>query len=123
MHMAEVVASTSTPSPNTLFDLQGKTILVTGGRTGLGLAITKAVVHAGARVIITGRRAEVLESSCRELGSNVSYRVFDLADLDAIPSFLDEIEAPAGPIDVLVNNAGINLKKDILDVTNEEFES
>ncbi|HWB91087.1 MAG TPA: SDR family oxidoreductase [Puia sp.] len=121
--MAEEVASASIPSQNNLFTLNGKTILVTGGGSGLGLAITRAVVQAGAKVIITGRRADVLENTCRELGKKVRYRVFDLAKLEAIPKFVEEIETTEGAIDVLVNNAGVNMKKDILDVTDEEFET
>lgn len=121
--MAEVVASKSVPSSNALFLLHGKTILVTGGGTGLGLAITKAAAQAGAKIIITGRRVDILENTCRELGHNAAYRVFDLANLEAIPAFVDELEATEGPIDVLVNNAGINMKKDILEVTDEEFET
>jgi NAD(P)-dependent dehydrogenase (short-subunit alcohol dehydrogenase family) len=124
MHMPEeVAASNPLPSPNNLFALNGKTILVTGGGSGLGLAITRAVVQAGAKVIITGRRADVLENTCRELGGNTVYRVFDLSNLEAIPAFVEEIETTEGPVDVLVNNAGINMKKDILDVTDEEFET
>ena len=123
MHMPEEVASASIPSQNDLFALSGKTILVTGGGTGLGLAITRAFVHAGAKVIVTGRRADVLENTCRELGENVHYRVFDLTRLEAIPEFVREIEATEGAVDVLVNNAGINMKKDILDVTDQEFET
>jgi|SRR6185437_2440236 len=123
MHMPEVAANPSMPALNTLFALHGKTILVTGGGTGLGLAITRAVVQAGARVIITGRRADILENACKELGGSAAYRVFDLANLEAIPDFVNETETALGPIDVLVNNAGINQKKDILEVTDEEFEN
>ncbi|HEY4107668.1 SDR family oxidoreductase [Puia sp.] len=119
----ETIEKSSLPDKtSSLFDLTGKTVLVTGGGTGLGLAITRSMVKAGARVIITGRRADVLENTCRQLGEKVSYRAFDLSQLDRIPAFVDEIEA-SGPIHVLINNAGINLKKDILDVTDEEFET
>ncbi|HEY4147333.1 MAG TPA: SDR family NAD(P)-dependent oxidoreductase, partial [Chitinophagaceae bacterium] len=106
---------------NDLFDLAGKTVMITGGGSGLGLAITRALKQAGAKVIIIGRREDVLQSICRELGENAAYRAFDLSHLEEIPTLIEEIEATEGPIDVLVNNAGINLKKDILEVTNEEF--
>ncbi|HVW59303.1 MAG TPA: SDR family oxidoreductase [Puia sp.] len=106
---------------NHLFDLTGKTVLITGGGSGLGLAITRAIREAGAKVIIIGRKEDVLRHICRELGDKAVYRAFDLARLEDIPSMIDEIESTEGPIDVLVNNAGINMKKDILDVTNEEF--
>jgi len=123
MPIAEIIEDRSLPHKTSFFDLTGKTVLVTGGGTGLGLAITKAMAHAGAKVLITGRRADVLENACRELGESVSYRVFDLTQLDRIPAFVEEISHDFPPIDVLVNNAGINLKKDILDVTVEEFET
>jgi NAD(P)-dependent dehydrogenase (short-subunit alcohol dehydrogenase family) len=106
-----------------LFDLTGKTVLITGGGTGLGLAIARAITTAGAKVIIIGRRVDILKDTCTELGDKASYRAFDLARLEDIPSLVDEIESSLGPLDVLVNNAGINLKKDILDVTNKEFEN
>jgi gluconate 5-dehydrogenase len=109
------------PIQHSQFDLTGKRVMVTGGGSGLGLAIARAIVDAGAQVIITGRREDVLQSTCQELGEKVVYRVFDLAQMKGIPSLVEEIEATEGPVDVLVNNAGINLKKDILDVTDEEF--
>jgi NAD(P)-dependent dehydrogenase (short-subunit alcohol dehydrogenase family) len=113
---------TETIMKNQSFDLTGKTVLVTGGGSGLGFATAKAVAEAGARVIILGRREDLLRDSCFQLGEGVTYKVFDLAQMDKIPSLVDEIENTIGPIDVLVNNAGINLKKDILEVTDEEFE-
>lgn len=106
-----------------LFDLSGKIILITGGGSGLGLAIARAVTAAGAKVIITGRREDVLRDTCSQLGGKAVYRVFDLARLDQLPAMVAEIESAEGPLDVLINNAGINLKKDILEVTNEEFQT
>lgn len=106
-----------------LFDLSGKIILVTGGGSGLGLAIAKAVTAAGAKVIITGRREDVLRDACSQLGGKAAYRVFDLARLDQLPAMIAGIESAEGPLDVLVNNAGINMKKDILEVTDEEFQT
>lgn len=103
------------------FNLTGKTVLITGGGTGLGLAITKGVVEAGGKAVIVGRREDVLQQACAELGDRVSYKVFDLSLLEGIPAFVTGLEESFGPIDVLVNNAGINMKKEILDVTDEDF--
>lgn len=97
--------------------------MITGGGSGLGLAIARAITHAGGKVIITGRREAILKTTCTELGDRAVYRVSDLARLEQIPALVEEIETTEGPIDVLVNNAGINLKKDILDVTDQEFET
>lgn len=115
------INSRTSEQHHSFFDLTDRTILVTGGGSGLGFAIAKAVTLAGAKVIITGRREEVLRSACAELGEKAVYRVSDLSQMDQLPSLVDEIEASVGPLDVLVNNAGINLKKDILEVTDEEF--
>lgn len=87
----------------------------------MGLAITKGVVEAGGKAVIVGRREDVLQQACAELGDRVSYKVFDLSLLEGIPAFVTGLEESFGSIDVLVNNAGINMKKEILDVTDEDF--
>lgn len=101
--------------------LDKKLALITGGGTGLGLGIAKVFVETGARVIITGRREEILKRACEELGPMASYAVSDITNFETIPAFVAEIEEKLGPIDILVNNAGIHLKKDALEVTDEEF--
>jgi NAD(P)-dependent dehydrogenase (short-subunit alcohol dehydrogenase family) len=106
-----------------MFDLAGKNVLITGGGTGLGLAISTAMVDAGAKVVIVGRREEMLKEACAVLGTNATYKVFDIANLAQVPAFAKEVEAESGNIDVLVNNAGINMKKDFLEVTDADFES
>lgn len=104
------------------FDLTGKRALVTGGGKGLGLAITAALIKAGAQVYITGRDETALKQAVSELGTNCSYGVFDLSALDAIPHFASQLEKDFGPVNILVNNAGINLKKDFLELTDEDFD-
>jgi len=104
------------------FSLSGKLALVTGGGTGIGLAISRAFCEAGARVVITGRREDVLKSACESLGKNASYRVCDVSKLETIPSLVAEIEKDGPTLDILVNNAGINAKKPALEVTDEEFD-
>lgn len=104
------------------FDLSGKIALVTGGGTGLGLGMAKAFVDSGARVVITGRREQVLKEACEKIGNNCIYRSNDIRDLKSLPELVLDIEGNIGPIDILVNNAGINLKKNALDVTNDEFQ-
>ena len=104
------------------FDLTGKKALVTGGGKGLGLAITTALIKAGATVYITGRDEAALQQTVAALGSQCSYGIFDLAGLDKIPAFVEALENSFGAIDILVNNAGINLKKDFLELTDEDFD-
>jgi gluconate 5-dehydrogenase len=103
--------------------LSGNVALITGGGTGLGFGIADAFVKAGARVVITGRREDVLKQACDELGEAASYIMNDIADLSSIHALVETVETTAGPIDILVNNAGINQKKAVLDVTDEEFMS
>ncbi len=103
-----------------VFSLEGKKALVTGGGTGIGLAITKDLIAAGAKVVISGRREEVLKEACAELGDAVTCVVNDVSDLKGIPAFVESVEAD-GPVDILVNNAGRHIKKSVLDTTDEDF--
>lgn len=105
------------------FSLEGKLALITGGGTGLGFGIATAFVQNGAKVVIVGRREEVLKEAAETLGAQCSYIVGDLSDLDRIPQLIDQVEATAGPIDILVNNAGNHVKKMAEDMTDEDFVS
>jgi len=105
-----------------LFSLEGKSALITGGGTGIGLAISHAFVEAGARVIITGRREELLRESCAALGPHASYHACDVTKLSALPGLVEKIEGGGIALDILVNNAGINAKKPALEVSDEEFD-
>ena len=104
------------------FSLAGKWALITGGGTGIGLGIAKAMLAAGAKVVITGRREGVLQEALDELGENATYRVNDVTDKAAIPVLVAEIEQNLGPIDILVNNAGIHHKAFAQDTSDEDFE-
>ncbi len=104
-----------------VFSLAGRVALITGGGTGIGLEIARCMVHAGATVIITGRRESVLQDSAADLGVGAQYIVNDICDLSAIDALVEQVEATYGPLDILVNNAGINMKKPALEVTDEDF--
>jgi len=106
-----------------IFSLSAKLALVTGGGTGIGLGISKALIAAGARVVITGRREDVLKDAVAALGDQASYIVFDITDKDKIPSLISSITEKFGPIDILVNNAGVHLKKPAQETTDEDFAS
>lgn len=84
--------------------LAGRTALVTGGGTGLGAAITRAVHDAGAEVVITGRRAEPLQALATEL-ARVEHRVCDVADPAAVSALADSLTDR--DISIVINNAGI----------------
>ncbi|WP_213309157.1 SDR family oxidoreductase [Paraburkholderia sacchari] len=92
-----------------LFDLTGKTALVTGGSRGLGLQIAEALGEQGARVIVTSRKQTDLDEAVVRLkakGIDVSSISSDLGDDTSITPLVDEVLARLGHVDVLVNNAG-----------------
>ncbi len=110
------------PSDNTYRDLASKIVLVTGGASGIGFAIAKAFAQNGSKVIIVGRNEEKLRKAVEELGENAKAYPFDLSELGKLPELVAKIKENAGAIDVLVNNAGINMKKDAQNVSDEEYE-
>ena len=93
--------------------VKNKNVLITGGASGIGLAITRAMVKAGARVTITGRNSQKLEAVANEL-PEVTGRVCDVTDDDAVIALRDELLAEGG-IDILINNAGVFKFIDVLD--------
>jgi gluconate 5-dehydrogenase len=103
------------------FSLKGKLALITGGGTGLGFAIAKAMTDAGAEVIITGRREEPLKEASKIIGDKCNYAIHDVTQIAGASAFVSELEDRYGPLDILVNNAGINMKKFALEVSDEEF--
>ena len=103
------------------FRLDGEIALVTGGGTGLGLAISRCMADAGAEVVIVGRREAVLQEAADILGPSVSYEVHDVTRFAATPSLLQRIEDRLGPVSILVNNAGIHLKKSAIETTEAEL--
>lgn len=93
-----------------LFDLTGRTALVTGSSRGLGLTIARGLGRAGAALVLNGRdetRLAAAADALRDQGLRVSPCPFDVTDAAAIDSGLGAIEGQVGPIDILVNNAGV----------------
>ncbi len=89
-----------------LFDLSGRTALVTGSTRGLGLALARALADAGARVAINGRTAEAAEAVAATIDEAVA-APFDVTDEDDVAAGIVRL----GPVDVLVNNAGMNVRQ------------
>jgi len=107
---------------NEIFSLAGQTALITGGGTGIGLAIARCMHAAGAKVVLVGRREAELASAVAELGQGAFAVSHDITRLDEAPSLVKRVTEAYGPISILVNNAGIHLKKPAADVSPEEFQ-
>jgi gluconate 5-dehydrogenase len=93
-----------------LFDLTGRTALITGSSKGIGYAIAGALASAGARVVLNARNAQALEQARAALsadGFEVHAAAFDVTDAEAVEAGVASVEAQVGPIDILVNNAGM----------------
>lgn len=101
---------------------QRKIAIVTGGGSGIGYAIAEKFVRQNMYTIIVGRDEQKLRAAKEGLGGFCEPLACDLTDLTAIPKLVQEIVQRHGKIDVLVNNAGINMKKDFTEVTDEDFQ-
>jgi gluconate 5-dehydrogenase len=108
-----------------LFDLTGRTALVTGSSMGIGLALARGLAGAGARVVLNARdsnRLEAAADSLRKTGASVACLCFDVTDPDAVQAAVDGFEAGDGPIDILVNNAGMQHRTPLEDFPVEAFD-
>lgn len=107
---------------SSLFDLSGKTALITGSSRGLGLAMAKGLAEAGAGIVLNGRdgrRLQPAASALRGEGHDVTLSAFDVTDEDAVEAALAEI----GPVDILVNNAGSTVRGPLESIDPRDFES
>ena len=106
------------------YDLSGQAAIVTGGATGLGLAITRCLVSAGARVAVLGRSApETAVPALSEFSEKVRYYSFDVTDTGRAQEMAEQVITDFGRIDILVNNAGNHCKKYIWDMSVEDYAS
>lgn len=106
-----------------MFDLTGKTALVTGASGGIGAAIARALHAQGAHVAISGTRRDALESLATELGERCHILVANLADATAQESLIKDAEAALGGLDILVNNAGITRDNLALRLKDDDWSS
>ena len=105
-----------------MFQLSGKTALITGASGGIGSAIAKNLSQQGAHVVLHGTRAGRLEELASEIGSNVSVVTANLSDRDAVGSLVAEAAKATGAIDILVNNAGITRDNLFMRMKDEEWD-
>jgi NAD(P)-dependent dehydrogenase (short-subunit alcohol dehydrogenase family) len=97
-----------------MIDYTGKTVLVTGAASGIGLALAHAFVARGARVVAVDVNADALEGVAQQLGNGSTTRVVDLGDPEAAEQLVRAVWAEIGPVDVLCSNAGVGRNKRLI---------
>lgn len=106
-----------------MFDLTGKSALITGASGGIGGDIARALHAAGATVGLSGTRVEPLEALAVELGENAHVLPCNLSDFDAVTALPKQAIEAMGSVDVLVNNAGITRDNLFMRMSDEEWQS
>ena len=107
-------------------DLKSRTAVITGGSRGLGEAMAKALAGAGARIALVARDRERLESVRDDItanGGTAEVFVADVTQEEAVSSLIEEVKSRFGNPQILINSAGTNLRKSLVDFTLEEFRS
>lgn len=104
------------------FSLEGQLAIVTGGGTGLGYAMSSCLLSCGARVVITGRRADVLKRAVAGLGEGAAAEPHDVTEVEEAGNLIERVEAKYGIPTILINNAGTHVKKPLEQHTREEFD-
>jgi len=105
----------------TLFDLTGRSALITGSSQGIGLALARGLAAAGAEVILNGRDQTKLAAASSQI-PGAHQLPFDATDHHAVRTAIDGFEATTGPIDILINNAGMQHRTPLEDFPPEAFE-
>jgi len=112
------------PLPESMPDLRGKVALVTGTTSGFGVRFARVLAKAGAKVALTGRRVERLDALRRDItadGGEVAAFALDVTDPASISRVVGETETQLGPIDILINNAGMNVQSRAVDLSEADF--
>lgn len=108
---------------NKLFSLEAKVAVVTGANTGLGQAMAVALAQAGARVALVGRSSpDETEALIQRGGGEAAVVMADLSKADVATTVIEQSEKALGPVDVLVNNAGIIRREDALEFTENDWD-
>ncbi len=108
-----------------MFNLKGTRALVTGSSQGIGFALARGLAAAGAQVVLNGRDTAKLAAAASELsetGASVRELSFDATDHEGVRSAVDNFEENVGPIDILINNAGMQHRTELQDFPADAFE-
>jgi len=105
-----------------MFDLTGKTALVTGATGGIGGAIARSFHKAGATVVLSGTRADALDELNQELGANAHAIACNLGDAQAVAALPGQVEELTGQLDILINNAGITRDGLLMRMKDEDWD-
>ena len=105
-----------------MFDLTGKTALITGASGGIGSSIAKTLHEAGATIALSGTRKEKLEEVAASLGERTHILPCNLSDLEAVDALPKQAETAMGQLDILVNNAGITQDNIFMRMKNEQWD-
>jgi NAD(P)-dependent dehydrogenase (short-subunit alcohol dehydrogenase family) len=119
-----------TPTPTTILDsfrLDGRVALVTGGGRGLGRMIATTLAQAGADIAITSRTAGSADATAEAIASATGRRVrafaLDVTIPRDIPRLVDEVQGSLGPVDILINNAGLNIRGPIQQLSEADWDA
>ncbi|QDT93946.1 SDR family NAD(P)-dependent oxidoreductase [Gimesia algae] len=109
-----------------LFDLTGRVAIITGGSKGLGAAMAEGLASAGANLLLTSRNQAEVEATAAQIQSDYGNRVLgmaaDVTDAEQVTAMTERAISEFGKIDILINNAGINIRGPIDELTLEEFQ-
>jgi gluconate 5-dehydrogenase len=106
------------------FDVNDKIVLITGSSRGIGNVLARGFASAGSEVILNGLHPEGVEKameSLKKINTKIHGYPFDVSDYDSVRAAIDHIESEAGPIDILINNAGIHRRAPLSKMTIEEW--
>src|SRR4051794_5213577 len=110
---------------HSLFDVTGRRALVTGSSKGIGRALATGLLEAGCTVVLNGRDAGRLVAARRELmttpGGEVHVAAFDVTQPGPVREGIERIEQEVGPLDIVVNNTGMQHRAPLLDFTDEDW--
>ena len=108
-----------------MFNLTGKRALITGSSQGIGFALARGLAGAGAEIVLNGRDPSKLDAAAEILkgdGTTIHQLLFDVTDHEAVRAAIDDFEAKVGPIDILINNAGMQHRTELHNFPADAFE-